>query len=90
MEVSGTIITIGEEVNVTDSFSKRTLLIEQDEKYRPKLQIEFHNDKCTMLDDVTTGNKVKVSINLKSNPGKKQHGELNYFTNVIGWKLLKI
>lgn len=90
MEVTGTIIGIGKAVTATDTLTKRTLLIEQDSKYKAKLQIEFYNDKCELLDDVTTGNKVKVYINLKSNPGKKQQGEDNYFTNVIGWQLLKI
>ena len=82
--ISGTVIRVGETVNVSDKFKKREIVIETDEKYPQSVPIEFVQDKTELLDGLNEGDSVAVSYNLR---GREWNGK--YYVNVQGWKLEK-
>jgi hypothetical protein len=64
MEVSGKVKVVGGEQQVSPTFKKRELVVTTDEQYPQSIMIEFVQDKCDLLNNVTVGEEVKVSINL--------------------------
>lgn len=83
MNIQGTIKEIGttEEFG-TNGFTKRNLIVDNGEQYTDAFCVEFHKDKCSLLDNLSVGQSVNVSINLKS---REYNGR--YFTSLIGWKI---
>ena len=88
MEIQGTIKMIGTINKVSDKFSKRDLRIVTDGDYPQTLEIQFVNDKCTVLDKYKAGEIVSVAINLKgrewTNP---KDGEVKCFNTIEGRKI---
>lgn len=88
MEISGTIKMIGSTQHVSDSFSKRDLVVTTSEQYPQDLLIQFVQNQCEVLDKYKVGEQVEVSINLRgrewTNP---KDGEVKYFNTIQGWKI---
>jgi hypothetical protein len=82
--LSGKIIKVGETEQIKDTFKKRELVIETDEKYPQSVPVEFVQDKTELLDGLNEGDSVAVSYNLR---GREWNGR--YYVNVQGWKLEK-
>jgi hypothetical protein len=89
MEVTGKIKVIGSTVNVTETFSKRELVVSTDEQYPQHILIEFNKDKCSLLDKFKLGEVVTVGINLGGREWVNPQGETKYFNSVKGWKIFK-
>ena len=89
MEVTGKIKVIGSTVNVTETFSKRELVVSTDEQYPQHILIEFNKDKCSLLDKFKVGEVVTVGINLGGREWVNPQGETKYFNSVKGWKIFK-
>ncbi len=88
MEVQGIIKVIGETKAVNDrGFQKRELVITTQEQYPQHLLIEFVQDKCSLLDGLTVGQQVKVSINLRGREWVSPQGEVKYFNSIQGWRV---
>jgi hypothetical protein len=87
MEVTGKIKVIGSTVNVTDTFSKRELVVSTDEQYPQHISIEFNKDKCSLLDKFKVGEVVTVGINLAGREWISPQGETKYFNSIKGWKI---
>ena len=60
MEVQGKIKLVGDIQEITDSFSKRELVIVTQEQYPQTLCVEFVQDKMSLLDDFQEGQEVKI------------------------------
>ena len=89
MEVTGKIKLIGNTVNVTETFSKRELVVSTDEQYPQHILIEFNKDKCNLLDKFKVGEVVTVGINLGGREWVNPQGETKYFNSIKGWKIFK-
>lgn len=89
-EVSGKLIKIKPEEQVTNTFKKREAVIETDEQYPQKLLIEFPQDKTSLLDNYKEGDKVKVGINLRGREWTSPQGEVKYFNSIHGWRIEKL
>jgi hypothetical protein len=89
MEVTGKIKVIGKTVNLTDTFSKRELVVSTDEQYPQHILIEFNKDKCSLLDKYKVGEVVTVGINLGGREWVNPQGETKYFNSIKGWKIFK-
>jgi len=90
MEVVGKIKVLSNEIQVTDSFKKRELVVTTDEQYPQHILIEFAQDKCDLLNDVSVGNDVKVSVNLRGREWVNPQGETKYFNQIQGWRVEKL
>ena len=87
MEVQGKIKLVGDIQEITDSFSKRELVIVTQEQYPQTLCVEFVQDKMSLLDDFQEGQEVKIGINLRGREWKNSEGKIKYFTSLQGWRI---
>lgn len=89
MEITGKIKLIGSTQNITETFSKRELVVSTDEQYPQHILIEFNKDKCSLLDKFKVGEVVTVGINLGGREWVNPQGETKYFNSVKGCKIFK-
>jgi len=83
MTISGKVADIKEETQVTEKFRKRELWLEvPDGKYPQTLSIEFLNNQCALLEEISIGEDVTIEFNLRG----RQHKDRVYNT-IVGWKI---
>lgn len=87
MKVTGTVKFIGATEQKTPTFSTRDLWVETHEDYPQTLNIQFVNDKCSLLDSLQNGHNVTVSINLRGKPFQNEQGIWKLFNTISGWKI---
>lgn len=91
MEVTGNVHYLGNEEQITASFTKRELVIRTDEQYPQFILIEFGQGKCNdYLDKLQKNDLVKVSINLRGREWTNTQGETKYFNSIQGWRIEKL
>jgi hypothetical protein len=92
MELSGRIKVIKETNQISDKFKKRefVLTVEGDKpEYADHIQLEFIQDKCSLLDTYSVGQMVAVSINIKGREWTKD-GVTRYFNTLQAWKISSV
>jgi len=83
MEIKGKVFLVGEtEIVGAKDFKKRLLVVETDEQYSQKIPIDFVQDKVTLLNFITTGQEVVVSVNAR---GNEYNGK--YYVGLQGWQV---
>ena len=87
MEVIGKVKVVSPEQQVSASFKKRELVVTTEEQYVQHILIEFAQDKCDLLNGISVGQEVKVSINLRGREWVNPQGETKYFNQIQGWKI---
>ena len=87
MEVSGKVKVVGAEQQVSPTFKKRELVVTTDEQYPQSIMIEFVQDKTDLLNAISVGENVKVSINLGGREWVNPQGETKYFNSIKGWRI---
>lgn len=87
MEVKGKVKVVGSVQEVSTSYKKRELVVTTDEQYPQHIAIEFTQDKCDLLNDISVGDEVKVSINLGGREWTNPQGEVKYFNSIKGWRI---
>ena len=82
-DISGTVKVIQEPQTFASGFTKREIVVTtSDGKYAQDINIEFMQDKVSLLDDVSEGQSVKVAFDIR---GREYNGR--YFNNLVGWKI---
>lgn len=89
MEVLGKVKYISNDIKVSDSFTKRELVVTTDEQYPQHILINFVQDKVDLIDKLNIGEEVKVSINLRGREWTNPNGEVKYFNDIQGWRIDK-
>ena len=91
MEITGTIKHIGPAEPITPTFSKRECVIVTDEMYPQTLAVQFAQSRIALLDYVSVGQKVTISINLQGREWTDPRtGEVKYFTTIAGWRIADV
>ena len=90
MELQGKVKVIGNEQRVSATFKKRELVIVTDSQYPEHILIEFNQDKTDLLNGLSIGQEVKVSINIRGREWVNPQGETKYFNSISGWKVEKL
>lgn len=90
MEVTGKVKVVGEVQQVSPTFKKRELVVTTEEQYPQSIMVEFVQDKTDLLNSVSVGENVKVSINLGGREWVNPQGETKYFNSIKGWRIEKI
>jgi len=90
MELLGKAIVVSDVIQVTDSFKKRELVITTDEQYPQSIMIEFPQDKADLLNNLSIGENLKVSINIGGRSWVNPQGETKYFNSIKGWRIEKL
>ena len=90
-EVQGKLIVITEvkEYGVK-GFRKRECVIETESEYPQKIQLEFVQDKCDLLNSFKIGQDVTIGYNLNGREWVNPQGETKYFNSIQGWKINSI
>ena len=94
MEISGTIVTVMEAVNVSKTgseFMKREFVvkyIEDKPEYPQLIKFELIKDRCSLADELQQGDKVTVSYNLQGRKWTNSKGEDKYFTTLQAWRIV--
>jgi hypothetical protein len=87
MEVSGKIKLVNATQVVSDKFSKRTLVVVTSDTYPQEIEIQFTQDKCSLLDGLSVGAEVTIGVNLRGRMWTNPQGEDKYFNTIEGWKI---
>lgn len=89
-KITGTIVVKSDVIQVSDKFKKIEFVVETEEQYSQKLQIQFTQDKCDLMQYYKVGDVVDVNVNLKGrewlNPAT---GETKYFLSLDAWSISK-
>ena len=85
-ELTGTIKILHDEKTFNSGFTKREIVVTvPDGNYPQDISLEFLKDKATLLDNVSVGDEVTVTFDIR---GREYNGR--YFNNLIGWRIAKI
>lgn len=84
-ELSGTVRYILDLQTFNSGFTKREFVIEvEDGKYPQMIKFECVKDKTALLDDVSVGDDVQVTFDIRGNEYKDR-----FYVNLVAWKLSK-
>ena len=90
MTITGKIKALFDTQQISEKFKKRDFVVTVEGEYPEHLKLEFHQDKCDLLDGVPIGQEVTVSINLKGREWINPQGETKYFNTLqayaINWQ----
>ena len=82
-ELTGKIKLIQEPKTFDSGFTKREMVvIVEDGKYPQEINLEFVQDKVSLLDSLQPGQEVTVTFDIR---GREYKGK--YFNNLQGWKV---
>ncbi len=84
-EITGKIIEIYDEVQVSDRFKKREFVVEKKEgEFADQIKFQLVQDKTSLIENFKSGEEIKVSFNIRGNKWKD-----TYFVNLQAWRLEK-
>lgn len=89
MELIGTVKKVSDIQTFGSGFQKRELVLLTQEQYPQPINIEFVQDKVSLLDQVSIGEDVKVSINIRGREWTSPDGVVKYFNSIVGWRIEK-
>ena len=90
MELQGTVKKIGDTQMFGSGFQKREMILLTQEQYPQPINVEFLQDKISLLDTISEGENVKVGINIRGREWTSPQGETKYFNSIVGWRVEKV
>ena len=82
-ELTGKVKLIQEPQTFSSGFTKREVVVTvEDGKYPQEINLEFLQDRVSLLDAVSEGQEIKVHFDIR---GREYNGR--YFNNLVGWKI---
>lgn len=89
MYITGKIHEVHTTQQVSETFKKRTFVVEYAEnpQYPELIFFELIQDRCPLLDDFTAGQTVTVHFNLKGRKWISPSKETRYFNTLQAWKI---
>ncbi len=83
-DLTGKIKIIQEAKTFDSGFTKREMVvIVEDGKYPQEINLEFVQDKISLLDSLQVGQEITVTFDIR---GREYNGR--YFNNLQGWKIV--
>tara|TARA_R110002020_G_scaffold475184_2_gene709003 strand:+ start:416 stop:769 length:354 start_codon:yes stop_codon:yes gene_type:complete len=90
-KLTGTIKVVKDTVQVTEKFSKREFVVnDQSSMYPQDIIFQASQDKCSMLDGYKEGDNVEVSFNIRGREWTSPQGEVKYFNTLDAWRIEKV
>lgn len=92
MNIVGKVHEIGDTIQVNDTFKKRELVIQYAEnpQFVEHIKFEAHQDRTSIFDNLSAGDEVEVSFNLRGRPWTNKEGVTTYFNSLIAWRVTKL
>lgn len=89
-EITGRLIEKYETQTVSDKFKKREFVVEYrdnpNSSFTEMIKFQLTQERCNLIDQMSAGQEVRVFFNLRGRKWEKD-GNVNYFTNLEGWKV---
>lgn len=86
-DVTGRLIEIFDEQQISEKFRKREFVLEvQDGQYPEQIKFQLVMDKTGLVDQFKVGDEVKIAFNLRGR-GYNKNGQMMYFTNLEAWRI---
>ena len=83
-DLTGKVKLIQEAKTFDSGFTKREMVVTvEDGKYPQEINLEFVQDKTSLLDNLRVGQEVTVTFDIR---GREYNGR--YFNNLQGWKIV--
>ncbi|AWN82038.1 DUF3127 domain-containing protein [Candidatus Cardinium hertigii] len=91
MNITGRLVEINAVQQLSDTFKKRTFVIEYTEnpQYPEYISFELVQDRCELLDGFSEGEEVVVHFNLRGRKWSNPEGIVRYFNTLQAWRLEK-
>ncbi|NGM60730.1 DUF3127 domain-containing protein [Sphingobacterium sp. SGG-5] len=92
MEIRGKVHEIGAVQQVTDTFKKRDLIVAYAEnpQFVEYIRFEATQDRVNIFDNLTIGEDIEVSFNLRGRPWTNKEGVTTYFNSLVAWRVTKL
>lgn len=92
MEIRGKVHEIGAVQNVTDTFKKRDLIVAYAEnpQFVEYIRFEATQDRVNIFDNLSIGEEIEVSFNLRGRPWTNKDGVTTYFNSLVAWRVTKL
>lgn len=92
MEIRGKVHEIGETQQVTETFKKRDLIVSYAEnpQFVEYIRFEATQDRVSIFDNLSVGEDVEVSFNLRGRPWTNKEGVTTYFNSLVAWRVTKL
>lgn len=89
MQLTGKIHSIGDVEQITEKFSKRTLILQVDpaSKYPAYIPVDAINDKTDMFDELKAGETVTLDVNLNGRLHVGKDGKEKAYPSFVLWKI---
>tara|TARA_R110000772_G_scaffold9622_7_gene31574 strand:+ start:21150 stop:21557 length:408 start_codon:yes stop_codon:yes gene_type:complete len=90
-KITGQIHKIMPVQEISDSFTKRDIVVKTGGDYPQLISIQFVQDQVFLFNDILEGANVVVDVNIRgrewTNPST---GEVKYFNTLQGWKIEQV
>lgn len=87
MIVTGTLIEVGNTVQITDKFCKREFVVKTLDQYPQELLMQLTQNNVNLIEGIKIGETVEVSINLNGSSYTTKEGVKRWFVNLTAWKI---
>lgn len=89
MKITGKILEVKDTHQVSDTFKKRTFILEyaDNPQYPEYITLELIQDRCELIDGFQVGQEIEVSFNLKGRKWVNPEGETKYFNSLQAWRI---
>ena len=82
-DLTGTVKCIMDQQTFDSGFTKREFVVTTpDDRYPQDIKFECVKDRCSLLDTISEGQRVKVTFDLR---GNEYNGR--YFVNLTAWRI---
>lgn len=90
-ETKGIVKRIGTTQQVSEKFSKRTIVIDvEDGKFPQVCEFQATGDRCALLDEVKAGDQVSIAWNLRGREWTGKDNVVKVFNSCDIWKIERI
>lgn len=87
-KITGTIKTILETIQVSDSFKKREFVVtDASGMYPQDILFQLTQDKCSLVDGFGVNDQIDVSFNIRGREWISPQGEKRYFNTLDAWRV---
>lgn len=92
MEVKGKVHEVSAEIQVSEKFKKRELIlvVAENPQYPEHVKFEAAQDKTSLLDGLKPGQYVELFFNLRGRAWTDKAGKTSYFNTLSIWKINKL
>lgn len=87
-KLNGTVELVKEEIQISDSFRKRDVIVNTGGDYPQSIQIQFVNDMVDESGMLVQGMEIEIDFNLRGRAWENpKTGDTMYFNTLQGWKI---